>query len=162
MAHFAHVSIEFPFDIRAAIVASDSTKRAAKSLRVVIRKQSESHVGGQAPAAGTGSGSENPQGLRAATAMGRTWWRCRAVELRRVVVGFGAYCRSAFCANAVVLVSARKNEQELCPRRRRAAAPRAEQAGGLKLGEAFGPGHLVGILHTPREQSERWGRLLVA
>jgi hypothetical protein len=94
--------------------------------------------------------------LRAATPTGHTWpWR-RPVKLRRVVVGLGAHWRSAFSANVVVLVSARENEQELRPRRRCAAAPRAEQAGRLELAKVVGPSHLSWILHTRREQLERW------
>lgn len=86
--------------------------------------------------------------------MGQTWRRCRPVEFRRVVVGLGAYWRSAFSAHVVVLVSARENEQELGPRGRRAAAPRAEQAGRFELAKALGPGHLLDILHTRQEQPD--------
>ena len=82
-------------------------------------------------------------GLRAATAAGPTWKRCRPVELGGIVVGFGAHCSSAFGAKVVVLVSAGENEQKLRPNRRRAAASGAEQAGRLKLAEALAPGHLL-------------------
>ena len=80
-------------------------------------------------------------GLRAATAVGRTSGRCCSVELGRIVVGFDAHRSSAFSADVVVLVSARENEQELRPCRRRSATLGAEQAGRLKLSEALLPGH---------------------
>src|SRR5262245_24964130 len=80
-------------------------------------------------------------GLRAATAVGRTTGRCCPVELGRVVVGFDSHCSSAFSADVVVLVSARENEQELRPYRRRSTTLGAEQAGRLKLSEALLPGH---------------------
>ncbi len=91
--------------------------------------------------------------------MGYTWRQCRSVELGRVVVGLGAHCGSAFSANVVVLVAARENEQEFRPRRRCATAPRAEQAGRLKLAEALGPGHFLDFTYAGENTTNANGAL---
>jgi hypothetical protein len=81
------------------------------------------------------------RGLRTAAATGHRRRRRRPVELGCVVVGLAPHCRPAFGADVVVLVAARQDEQELPPRRRGAAALRAEKTGRLELVEAVGPGH---------------------
>jgi len=138
---------------------------ASRALQECVPIPSEASRGRLESAATRSAGCDMSAGLRAATAVGSTSRRCCPVELGRIVVGFDAHGSSAFSADVVVLVSARKNEQELRPCRRRSPTFGAEQAGRLKRSEALLPGHRLefytgaattGKPDTPRL---RWARL---
>src|SRR5262249_37456758 len=93
-----------------------------------------SEGGSDTPPNGWGSAARAAAGRgRRAASRRRDGGRGRLPEGGGVVIVLPADLRAAFRADVVVAVAGRQDEQELLPHGHRAAAARAEEAGGFEL-----------------------------